>query len=229
MPAPYARRYAGSSCLPTILGSLALLTLIPSLASAQTYNITSRTDLAMGTGLEWVTVVDVNQDTRPDLISANWTSNDITVRLATGLPGNFGPVASYPAGINPYGLAALDVNGDLFIDMAVANFNGGTVSILLGDGTGSFGSPVDYTAGAGTACAVLADFNTDYIPDLATVNWNDNSASLLLGNGSGGFLPKVDFPTGGGPNWVVTCDLNEDGNADLVSANAGANSVSVLL
>ena len=67
--------------------------------------------------------------------------------VALSLPGNrseFSPAVSYPAGSEPYSVAAGDFNGDGTVDLAVANFASNTVSILLGEGNGIFQSPVNY-------------------------------------------------------------------------------------
>ena len=51
--------------------------------------------------------------------------------LLNGGGGTFGPQSSYAAGTHPSAVAVGDFNGDGKPDLAVANKNDGTVSVLL--------------------------------------------------------------------------------------------------
>ena len=72
---------------------------------------------------------------------------------------------------NPTYVVTADFNGDNILDLAVVN-NGGTVSILLGNGDGSFGPHQDFTVGSAPIGGVAADFNQDGKIDLAVPNWD---------------------------------------------------------
>ena len=67
----------------------------------------------------------------------------------------------------------------------------GTVSILLGDGTGNFGARIVSSVGEYPWSIALGDFNADGHEDLAVTmanqNTNSNSVSVLLGDGFGHF------------------------------------------
>src|SRR5436309_2598345 len=54
--------------------------------------------------------------------------------------GGFRPAAGSPVavGTQPASVAIGDVNGDGRLDLAVANYGSGTVTILLGNGSGGF-------------------------------------------------------------------------------------------
>lgn len=45
--------------------------------------------------------------------------------------GTFGPKVDYPTGLRPISVAAADLNGDGALDLAVADYAGHTVSVLL--------------------------------------------------------------------------------------------------
>ncbi len=49
-------------------------------------------------------------------------------------------------------IAVADFNGDHNLDLAVANWASGTVSILLGNGDGTFQTHVDYSVGGPFNC-----------------------------------------------------------------------------
>jgi uncharacterized protein (TIGR03437 family) len=131
-----------------------------------------------------------------------------------------------------------DFNGDGKLDLAVANFYGNTVSILLGTGTGSFGAKTDFRTGSTPTSVAVGDFNGDGNLDLAVTNGDptgffgdaeSKDVSILLGTGTGSFGAKTDFGTGFSPISVAVGDFNGDGELDLAVANFDSNTVSILL
>jgi len=73
-----------------------------------------------------------------------------------------------------------DFNGDGKRDLAVANLNSNTVTVLLGKGNGTFQAPLTIAAGNGPAALAVADFNKDGQPDLAVADFNSNGITVLL-------------------------------------------------
>ncbi|MBM4283471.1 MAG: VCBS repeat-containing protein, partial [Deltaproteobacteria bacterium] len=63
-------------------------------------------------------------------------------------PLNFLGKVDYPVGSLPRSVTTGDFNGDGKVDLAVANINADTVSVLLGNGNGTFQTKVDYPVGA---------------------------------------------------------------------------------
>ena len=146
----------------------------------------------------------------------------------------------YAVGASPvHGLAA-DFDEDGILDLAVANLDGGSVSILRGHGAGgagdgTFAAATQYAVPAASAPAALAsgDFNADGILDLAVAGMQSAGVSLLLGQGAGGvgngtLAPGPTLGVESSPWALVTGDFNADGLTDLAVA-CGIGSVSVLL
>jgi hypothetical protein len=77
-------------------------------------------------------------------------------------------------------VAVGDFNGDGKPDLATANFNSNSVSVLLGKGDGTFAAASSPSVGALPRSVAVGDFNGDGKPDLATANFNSNSVSVLL-------------------------------------------------
>jgi uncharacterized protein (TIGR03437 family) len=184
-----------------------------------------------------VVVGDFNGDGIQDLATANFVDNTVSVLLGNG-SGGFAAASGSPFSVAsatdefPFSLAAADFNRDGKEDLATANFFGGTVSVLLGNGAGGFtigpGSP--FAVGGEPFSVVSGDFNGDGIPDLATANSSGNNITVLLGNGAGGFTtPGGAFPAGSSPYSVTVGDFNGDGIPDLATANSGGNNLTVLL
>src|SRR2546422_11326533 len=62
---------------------------------------------------------------------------------------SFGAKTAFGTGTAPISVAVGDFNGDGKLDLAVANPDSDTVSILLATGTGSFGAKTDFGTGSG--------------------------------------------------------------------------------
>ena len=121
-------------------------------------------------------------------------------------------------------------------DLAIANENGNSVTILLGAGDGTFSVGNSYTVGAAPVSIVSADFNQDGNADLAVADSAGGTVSVLLGNGNGTFqsainTPVSGVPAGGGPLKVRVATVNNDSFPDLITLLSAGSSgdASVLL
>jgi hypothetical protein len=180
-------------------------------------------------------VADLNGDKVLDLVVTNSSGGNnatgtISVLIGTGT-GAFTaqPEISSTAFNVPVAVTVADVNGDGKPDLIVANEDGDTASILLGNGSGAFQGAPNVGVGTSPESVVAVDFDGDGKVDLATSNNFDDTVSVALGNGDGTFKLAVDFTVGSGPVGIAAADLNKDGKPDIVSANGNDNSVSVLL
>ena len=145
---------------------------------------------------------------------------------------NNGPNSPITVGDNPHYVALGYLNADTHIDMVTTNYDAGTISILLGNGTGSFtvtGPAI--TVGTQPVTAEIGDYNNDTKQDLAVTNQISNNMHILLGNGDGTFSNASGSPitVGSSPRAVVKGYFNGDNNLDLAVSNGGSNNLSILL
>lgn len=138
-------------------------------------------------------------------------------------------------GKGPKWISVADVNHDRNPDIVVANADGETVNVLLGNGKGQFheaaGSP--FPAGHLPNDIAIADMNGDGNPDLVIANHQSPFISIFLGDGRGGFRPAsgspVDVHSSPHPHGVAVADFNGDGHPDVVTDSWGRNQVELLL
>jgi hypothetical protein len=126
------------------------------------------------------------------------------------------------AGGSPVEVVAADFDGDGTADLAVTNFGGRSVSVLLGRGDGSFRERVVSLTTREPWDIAVADLNGDGRPDLVTTAFDtpDGGVAVLLNEGAGRFRLDHVYLRRGDPESVVTADFNRDGIVDLVTATA---------
>jgi len=179
---------------------------------------------AVGSGPAAVAVGDLNDDGRLDIVTANASTDDVSVLIASA-PGVFLPQVRYPVGDNPRQLRLARLRSGGPLD-AVVSLNGVDYqTILPGAGDGTFGPR--YTVGAGTTLSAIHDWNHDGKLDLVgTVN--SSGGLVILGNGDGTFDARLQIvPTNNPPTLVTTVDLNGDGKLEFVGLQTQLNSVDI--
>jgi len=186
---------------------------------------------AAGGGPQSVALADFNGDGVADIVTANATSNDVSVLLGSGgskfpatIASGVGPGASsLPP--SPVDLAVADFNADGKPDVAVADEQSNDVSILIGKGDGSFQAGVHYLVGVDPNSLVAADFNGDGKLNLAVLNsgsfaadFTDSGVSILLGNGNGTFQTAKNYRARLNPTAMAVGDVNGDGKLNVIIA-----------
>lgn len=174
------------------------------------------------------------------LLSGGANLNTSTSALPSSL--NF-PQTSFSVGHNPVALTAGSFSGGTLPDLAVANKDDSTISILLNQGGGQFVAqsqsplalPRDQSGPTAIASGILGNTATSrggvtITPlDLVIANSASNNVTVLLGNGDGTFqaAPGSPYKVGANPSSIILADFNGDGNLDFAVANKADNSISV--
>ncbi len=194
------------------------------------------TKLDIGTQPWAIAIAELNNNTKPDVITVNRSSNNLGVALGNG-DGTFGAVGnvntSIMVGPRPTGLALGDMNKDGFLDAIACNEGLNSVSVLLNNQAGVFSRNNEYLVGSTPQAVVGADLNGDMIFDVLTANAGGNNASLLYGAAGSAFTTPATTLTPGGaaqsPSALALIDLNKDNKPDLVLVNQMTSNVSVFL
>ena len=118
-------------------------------------------------------------------------------------------------------------------DIAVANIDDDSVSILLGHGDGTFGRQQRVVVGDAPRGIAVLDADGDGDVDVVNTNAASPAAAnmtLLVNDGQGRFLAPQFFSAGIGSAWgLAAADMNEDGILDLVVGGHTSQTMSVLL
>jgi hypothetical protein len=192
-------------------------------------------------------IADFNHDGIPDVITADFHGNSVSILLGTPTmmgsgkgTGALAPKTSYPTidGAETASLAVGDLNGDGNLDVIAANPavhlpSAASMSQFMGRADGTLGPPVTTPIGTGSSqpySVAIGDFNGDGKKDVLIADLANGSIIVRLGNGDGTFQREVSYASGGqGPTIILTYDVNLDGKLDLVCANRGSSNVTVRL
>ena len=194
-------------------------------------------------GIVAVAVADLTGNGKPDVLVSN-NDGSLSVLLNTG-----GGVLGAPAvltgvsGSQGSQIQIGDFNGDGIPDVALVDFAGEAVDVLIGNGDGTFKPPALSHPPIHPVALTAGDFKNNGTLDLAVTSTDDVGGNLYggtlaigLGNGDGTFTfspstvyqfhsytPVTQCPAGGcqgqfSPDNIAAGDLNNDGNLDLAIA-----------
>lgn len=181
--------------------------------------------VSAGSGPFGIMAGKFNADSNWDLAVTNSAAGTVSVMLGNG-NGTFSAASTFSVGQSPLSIAGGDFNGDAKTDLAVANYGGffaGSVSILIGNGSGGFTAGRTLATRTQPASLIVGFFNNDTRADLAVAAFGANTISTYFGTGVGTFSLSQDLVTGSGPAALEGTDFNGDGFLDLLSANYNAD------
>jgi hypothetical protein len=182
-----------------------------------------------GYGVNWADVADLNGDAKPDIVTTNPGSWDVSVLFNEGA-GTFADAVDYLTGAqldsgNAQGAVALgDLDGDGWADIAATNSAQNAVAVLRNRHKGQFPGAVNLLLEDLPDQAVSADFDADGDLDLAVASHVTNKVYLYRNNGKGSFTAAGSLTVGGFPapaQALCVSDLNGDGKLDVAVATGG--------
>jgi hypothetical protein len=132
----------------------------------------------------------------------------------------------------PSAVAAGDLTGDGIPDLLITNTDDGTVTLLVGDGSGRFPRRVSIPAGENPVDLALGDLDGDGDLDAAIANHETDYITLLRNDGLGGLESFESSPRHLDlelhPHAVVLSDLDHDGHPDLLVDDRRGESILLL-
>lgn len=182
-----------------------------------------------------VVSADFNEDGRLDLATSHYGSSDVRVFLGNGngtfvlqraryFVGFTAPIDTYAAQI-----VTEDFNQDGHADLATANYNDGSISILYGNGNGTFQNAANYPVGYQPHLMGSGDLDGDGDADLAIPLAGSKLFATYENRGTGWVQGPSITSDGLDLASLAVGDLNGDGRADVVAAHNGSPFVSVFL
>lgn len=202
------------------------------------FNLTNPIISPTGSAPVALTLADINNDGRNDILSANGTSGDIAVLINDG--DRFGPMTVQT---NPFPgvIATADFNADGNLDTITgAQISTGSANNLLitfGNGMGGTNGNQNFPSTGTVQTIIATDLNNDSRPDLIAVVTNGSNnfstVNVYLNSGNNAALftafSASSVNVGFSIRNLIVGDFNNDGRNDIVASSSTSNSVALLL
>ncbi|CAF0844260.1 unnamed protein product, partial [Rotaria sordida] len=160
---------------------------------------------------------------------------------------------------SPASLVYGHFNSDKYIDLAILNYGGQSIDILVGNANGNYLTPTTADTGLGPVFVTLCTLGGNKTRYLIVVNKEDGTISVLEINEDGtldfqmyyavgnepisalcgdfdnnsvidvAVLNRYQYDVGTDPISMISADFNNDLKLDLVLVNQGGNNISVLI
>ncbi|MCR8558147.1 VCBS repeat-containing protein [Mucilaginibacter sp. BJC16-A38] len=226
------------------------LSVLRNITSGGTTNFAANVDFMVGTAPNSISVADIDQDGKSDILVSNFGSKTISIFKNSSTPGAFISTSlaakiDIPVTYEPTAVFSVNVDIDAYPDLVIANFDpvsGANYitlkrNLMTAPGSivaGSFAAGVNISTGSQPVSLAAGDIDGDGVPDLVAADYNGKTISVfrntatITGITSSTLAPKIDFQTGNTPYSLTIGDVDMDGKPDLVTANDIDNTVSVL-
>jgi len=181
--------------------------------------------------LSAISPAKLDPDGKADLFTVDGFSGTTYALRGNGSGGFTVSGQLYGTGFVPEDIAAIDLNGDGYDDVATVGSFSFTLATGMTDGTGKFKKYLaDATqyGGPGPTSVTAADLDQDGRTDLVVSSLATPAPKLtvLAGNGTAAMRKVGDFAVGALPQNPVITDYDGDGQPDIVTA--GPSSLSFL-
>ncbi len=179
-----------------------------------------------------VEVVDLNEDGRPDVLTAG---NNGLYRMMNSAPDarfvkldEAELITTLPARGDD--LRVGDVTGDGIIDIVARTTSNRTITVVPGLGGGAFDAPIELSALIASPAGLdLADLNGDGALDIVTSSGSASQVAIYLSDGAGGFESPHLVTLIGAITSVRAVDADLDGDLDIAAVLASSDSVQFVL
>jgi hypothetical protein len=180
-----------------------------------------------------VAITDVNGDSRPDLVTANASTNNISlvtnITPASPVFPMFGPYpTNFPTTGGPRGIVLADMSGDGRPDIVVADTTTNNVTVCRGVAPGAFAAPVGYAVGSSPRAVAVGAFDAAAGLDTAAACFSANTVALRPGDNAGGLGALTSIPVEAGPIDLAAAQLAGSAATDLAVMCRTANRLVIL-
>lgn len=197
-----------------------------------------KVDVPTGLHPQGVVVADLDNDGKPDVVTANSGrgGGSVTVLHNQSSPGvvYFDTRTDYPLS-TAHRVAVGDLDLDGRLDLAVSANSPRKITVFRNgsvEGRLSFFSVLDLPTTSFPNGVAIGDINDDGKADILAPITDTDSLSVYLNQsttlGSFSFAPRADFSVGDTPDELSLGDLSGDGLLEVVVANRHSNTVSLL-
>ena len=173
---------------------------------------------------------DLNEDTRPDFVTANSDKNSISIFLSNP-DGTYTVSTVSSHGTTPTALALADLDSDHHLDLVVINQQGNNLVTFLNDGHGVLALKKAQGARGRLIpkALCLGDFNGDGVPDVAIASHATQDIFTVLGAGDGTWThDERVYQIGSDPMALSCVDADANGSIDVVFGNRNSGQIDIL-
>ncbi|HUC80670.1 MAG TPA: FG-GAP-like repeat-containing protein [Flavisolibacter sp.] len=195
----------------------------------------ARQEFGVGGGSRNITLGDLNNDGKQDIVVANNSTGSISIlkNSSTSLKLEFNRTDS-AVRYDSYDVAIADFDGDGKPDITAVSLFPKVFTVYrntsIAGGDIMLAPKAEFDAPANTYNITIADIDDDGKADVVTANGH-GTISVFRNTSSLGvisFADKIDFNAGGGATGICNGDFNGDGKVDIAVSNETGNVVYVL-